>query len=113
MYKNQQDQRNCWNRWYARNREQQRAAVLQRRTERGQWLADMKARLKCAHCPESNPVCLQFHHRNSADKEISVSKAVNSCWSIARLLKEIEKCDVLCANCHFKEHARLNALIGE
>jgi hypothetical protein len=35
---------------------------------------------------------------------MNISVAVCYGWSIARVFEEIEKCEVLCANCHFKEH---------
>lgn len=44
------------------------------------------------------PYVMDLHHRNRADKVASVSKVVT--WSDERLLAEIAKCDVLCANCH-------------
>lgn len=36
---------------------------------------------------------------------MSVSKAVAHGWTWERVLSEIEKCEVLCANCHRKLHA--------
>jgi hypothetical protein len=47
---------------------------------------------------------LEFHHREPKLKEIVVSKALDWGWSIERILNEIAKCDVLCANCHRKQH---------
>jgi hypothetical protein len=35
---------------------------------------------------------------------MAIAQAVNQGWSKERILEEIKKCDVLCANCHFKEH---------
>lgn len=66
-----------------------------------------KDNLKCARCPEDHWACLEFHHEK--DKEITLAKAVNACWSIDRILKEMEKCIVLCANCHRKLHHPVRA----
>ncbi len=68
-----------------------------------QWYFDLKKGLSCKNCPENHPACLQFHHRDPAQKLFNIggdrkSKAV--------MLAEIAKCDVLCSNCHFKLHAQ-------
>lgn len=62
---------------------------------------------KCIGCGETHPAMLQFHHRNPSEKEFSVTTKQMSCskqypWS--RIEKELEKCDLVCANCHFLEH---------
>jgi hypothetical protein len=79
--------------------------VFARRKERREWLRSLK--LKCVRCLESDPVCLQFHHKNPSGKELSLSLAVTNGWTKKRLLEEITKCEVLCANCHFKEHYKI------
>ena len=55
----------------------------------------------CISCGESNPVVLEFHHRSGKDK--AVSELVAGGYSIATIQAEIDKCDVLCANCHRKK----------
>ena len=53
----------------------------------------------CVDCGEDDPVVLEFDHvRGSKLKSISVM--IVSEFSLAALEKEIEKCDVRCANCH-------------
>lgn len=37
---------------------------------------------------------------------MTVANAVRRGWSRARILGELTKCEVLCANCHAKHHAR-------
>jgi hypothetical protein len=75
-----------------------------RRLELKRWMKDYKKNLSCKNCPEDHPSCLQFHHRDPKEKEMCLSHAQKSGWCIDRLQKEIAKCDVLCANCHFKHH---------
>jgi hypothetical protein len=70
-----------------------------------QYLLDYKKRSHCKICLISDPVVLQFHHRNPSEKDISISNVVSRGWSLTRLDKEIEKCDILCANCHLKFHS--------
>ena len=54
----------------------------------------------CVQCGESNPVVLEFHHEHS--KEYPVSLMINGGYPIAKIQVEIDKCQVLCANCHRK-----------
>jgi len=52
----------------------------------------------CEACGEKNPILLEFHHRDK--KEFNISFGINQQVSIKRLSAEIQKCQVLCANCH-------------
>jgi len=51
-------------------------------------------------CSQTNPIVLQFHHRNPAEKRNEVSRLVRWVYSIKTIKTEIDKCDVLCANHH-------------
>lgn len=58
----------------------------------------------CKYCFESDSCCLDFHHISPELKTENISMLiVNS--SIENVKKEIEKCEVVCANCHRKHHA--------
>jgi len=54
-------------------------------------------------CGETEPCCLSFHHKNE-DKVGNISDMSNKGYSIKRIQKEIDKCDILCLNCHTKLH---------
>lgn len=54
----------------------------------------------CIECSESRIECLDFHHRDSSQKEFCIALAPNMGVSDERLESEIAKCDILCANCH-------------
>lgn len=56
----------------------------------------------CAKCTENHISCLQFHHRIRTEKEFNVSEGICRGYGWNRILQEIEKCDILCANCHHK-----------
>ena len=71
---------------------------------RRDWLINYKKTLKCVRCGESHPATLAFHHKNSAEKSFEISSAKGLKIGFKRFLSEIEKCEVLCANCHAKEH---------
>ena len=57
----------------------------------------------CIDCGEKDIVVLDFDHRENKDIAISVA-IVN--WSSNRLINEIKKCDVRCANCHRRKTAK-------
>jgi len=58
----------------------------------------------CVNCGESDPVCLDFHHRDPKTKRFGIGRG-GCARSIFLLKEEIAKCLVLCANCHRKHHA--------
>lgn len=80
-------------------------AIYSRRRENRKWLKEIRHSLSCEGCGETHPATLDFHHRDQSDKVIEISKAINGRgWSRDRILSEIEKCAVLCSNCHRKMH---------
>lgn len=55
----------------------------------------------CMDCGQSYPYCvMQYDHRPNEQKEFNISWAVAQGYSIERIQKEIDKCDLVCANCH-------------
>jgi len=54
----------------------------------------------CEQCGETDPRVLEFHH--IGDKDSDITRLVSGGWSIKRIQMEIDKCQVLCANCHRK-----------
>jgi len=61
---------------------------------------------KCKSCGYDKCVsALDFHHRDPATKDKNWSRMKG--WSWDRLVKELDKCDLLCANCHRELHEEL------
>ncbi|MCI0555522.1 MAG: hypothetical protein L0287_31640 [Anaerolineae bacterium] len=56
----------------------------------------------CKECGESDVRVLEFHHTDKSGKYMAVAAMVSGGFSVERIQAEIEKCDVLCANCHRK-----------
>jgi hypothetical protein len=54
----------------------------------------------CETCGEKDIRVLEFHH--VGDKDNTVSKMVGEGYAVDRIQKELDKCQVLCANCHRK-----------
>jgi hypothetical protein len=92
---------------YAANKQRylDNAAAWTRRTavDRLSWLLDYFEEHPCVDCGESDPVVLEFDHLR--DKKFGVATGMrNKNWEL--VLAEIEKCDVVCANCHRRRTAR-------
>jgi hypothetical protein len=94
--------------WEAANKEKRRKYNDDFRKSLREWFIEFKSSLSCEKCGESHPACLDFHHRDPSTKELTVARAL--LISKKRVLEEIEKCDVLCANCHRKVHYDLRQL---
>ena len=88
--------------WIGAYRDQRNAASVDRRIEHKQRIDQYKSVRGCKVCTETDPCCLDLHHKDDT-KEFTVSLRLNSSWN--RILREVEKCVVLCANCHRKHHA--------
>jgi hypothetical protein len=59
--------------------------------------------VQACRCGESFLGCLEFHHVVD-NKEFIISDYIRKFRLSHELLSEIKKCDVLCRNCHKKEH---------
>jgi hypothetical protein len=63
-----------------------------------------KAERGCEDCGISDPRVLDLHHRHGEEKVDHVNRLrTRAGWNA--ILAEMEKCDVLCANCHRIRHA--------
>jgi hypothetical protein len=91
-------------RWLAKNKELQKARNKANRDQKLSILRQYKVEKGCKQCGERHPACLHFHHRNKEDKQHGITEMISQARSIKSIMSEIEKCDILCANCHAKEH---------
>lgn len=58
----------------------------------------------CSHCRERRPSCLQYHHIDASTKVSEISRLVKGS-TYDSVVKEVDKCILLCANCHaIEEH---------
>ena len=53
----------------------------------------------CIDCGNDDIRVLEFDHVRG-EKYNSISRMVNNACSIDRIIKEIKKCEIRCANCH-------------
>jgi len=55
---------------------------------------------ECGYCKSLH--AMDFHHKVPEEKDFAISAYSNLCWS--RIVKELDKCILLCANCHRELH---------
>ena len=81
-------------------------AVTKRRKKLKEMAVEYKGG-KCEHCGYSKCIAaFDFHHSDPTEKDFAVSqKGHTRSWE--RVKQELDKCILLCANCHREEHARL------
>lgn len=93
--------------YYENNKPKEKKRIKARKEEIKTFFRELKKTLSCEICSESTPICLDFHHNDSSEKDFNVSQASFNGLSRDTIRKEIDKCTVLCANCHRKRHAGL------
>ena len=70
-----------------------------------EWAVDYKGG-SCIRCGYTRCLdALQFHHRDPSQKDIDISKI--KLWSKENVKKELDKCDIVCGNCHSEIHYEL------
>lgn len=82
-----------------RQMEQIHAARKRRQRSLQDWLCDYLSQRSCMDCGERDLRVLEFDHVTD-DKEANISRLLMEVASKERLLAEINKCEVVCANCH-------------
>lgn len=104
-------QRQISKEWYRANATDHKRRSSDARKQLTQEYIDYKKTLSCRDCGDTRYWCLTFHHLDPSVKETAVSNLYN--YSRERLMKEINKCVVLCHNCHatlhhYERHPKLN-----
>lgn len=97
---------------YAANKERYVTLAMQRKKrlalERAEFLMEYFRSRPCADCGEDDPLVLEFDHKD--DKLFTIARGLRD-RSWETLLREMEKCDVVCANCHRRRTARRGGFV--
>ena len=76
-----------------------------RALERKLYLIDLRGG-KCERCGyDKNLAAFDFHHKNPLEKENNLDSRRLSNSTMGWILKEFDKCEVVCANCHREAHS--------
>ena len=86
------------------DRRQYNIDSVKRRRKKLRLMAIEQAGGKCMCCGYNKyPEVLEFHHKNPAKKEFGIGqRGLTRSWK--RIKAEVEKCNLLCANCHREIH---------
>jgi hypothetical protein len=108
-YKNPEDARRYRKRWYKRNKAKH-IANARKNTDAHRSIVQkaLVAYLKehpCVDCGETDIVVLDFDHVRGK-KLADVSDMKNRGYKLETIMREIEKCDVVCANDHRRRTAK-------
>lgn len=68
------------------------------------FIRQYKTQKGCETCGETHYACLELHHTDPEKKSFALSKFFKTTSDLEIIKKELEKCIVLCANCHRKAH---------
>ena len=102
-YKNPEDQKEAVKRHYQQNKDKIKARSYERnkiqRVRNREFVMSIKEISECIDCGESNPLVLDFDHVKG-DKILAISDMSNKAYCIDKISKEMDKCEVRCANCH-------------
>lgn len=103
-------QKKAWRDWYNRNKKNPHYVKfyydrnIRRRNEIRDFINEYKKGKVCERCKFDDFRALQFHHRDKSKKSFSISIAKSTGFSKKKVINEIEKCELICANCHQIEH---------
>jgi hypothetical protein len=94
--------------WYSQNKTKKKEQAKKSRkravNRNRKYVENHKLQNPCP-CGENEPCCLSYHHYED-NKEGNISDMVNKGYGISKIKAEIDKCIVLCLNCHSKLHKK-------
>ncbi len=101
-----EERRAYWKQWYERNKHREDYKVADKATkkrirkERKDWFLEYKKTLACEKCSIQDHRVLDFHHKDPLDKKDALANLSSHGKSKKTIMDEVNKCHVLCANCH-------------
>lgn len=109
-YRNKADQAASSRRHYEKNKAAMKRRAAKHSAEERRRCRDVIVAAKnrpCADCGREYPSYVMDFDHVRGDKEHNVGDMANRGATVRRVLQEIEKCDVVCANCHrIRTHTR-------
>lgn len=105
--------------WYPKNKKKHLSYVTRNKVQVARFIDEYKRSRVCIDCGFSGkefPHVLDFDHKKGSIKKFNIGSWPKNILSIKALREEIEKCELVCANCHrirtfrnitFKSHRAL------
>ena len=98
------NRRKTWNAHYHKYGSRYRARAVERtriiKDKLRQQMLEYLSDKYCLRCEISDPRVLEFDHINPKTKSYSIAHGIASTLSWKNIMTEIDKCQILCANCH-------------
>lgn len=99
-YKDPERQKQAQHESYLRNKDKVREASKKARDKRRSIVNEIKEATACMDCGVFYPYyVMQFDHRDPSTKVNMVATLLDNA-SMVKIMEEIKKCDLVCANCH-------------
>jgi len=87
--------------WYRANKARRQAKVRADREAHCVWLDSLKEGMPCADCGRVYPpYVMEWDHLPGTEKTLSIANVRRAAFGKKRILAEIAKCELVCANCH-------------
>lgn len=97
---------------YAKNKEYYLSKARKRnikiKSEAIKYIGSYLLTHPCVDCGEKNILVLEFDHRDKHSKIGDINTIITNGGSLRKIIEEISKCDIRCANCHRKKTALEN-----
>jgi hypothetical protein len=90
--------------WHQANRDRRMPLIRDRKrkhkSEMLAWIRELKEGSPCVDCHRHYPYYVMQYDHISDNKEVNIANVASRAWSKERIRSEIDKCDLVCANCH-------------
>ena len=108
-YKDRNKQKEYQQKHHQRTKKKKRKQQNQLKDKRQHFVLEEMQRRggKCAKCGFSDIRALDWHHLNPDEKVNSISEMIRDRVCMDKLQVELDKCELICANCHRIEEQRL------
>ncbi len=88
----------CKREWQRNHKSEQKVAHRRRSEQAQVWINEYLKTHPCVDCGEADPLVLEFDHVRGKQGRKVVTRM--TLYSLSSILKEIENCEVVCANDH-------------
>ena len=64
------------------------------------YIDNIKKQSQCKLCGYDDCIALVFHHRDPSEKEVNIPTLCGNRCSMKKVISELNKCNIVCQNCH-------------
>tara|TARA_B110000967_G_C18350699_1_gene301099 strand:- start:29 stop:421 length:393 start_codon:yes stop_codon:yes gene_type:complete len=90
--------------YYSQNQAKQKQHKKNNCARNKKYVHDYRKSNKCSKCEEDRWYLLEFHHIDPSTKFRNVCDMADQAYAISRVQEEIDKCALVCRNCHMEFH---------